>query len=306
MSQHFLLSAKARTLSLALVARMTDEEARETFQRIRWADNGGEPFCPKCACTALYIYKTRNLWKCKGCDHQFSVTSGTIFASRKMPVRDILLAIAIFTNGAKGHSALQLSRDLNCQYKSAYVLAHKIREALGAGDKGATVSGEVELDGCYVGGYVKPANFKENRRDRRLASNQTGKRRVVIVSKTEYTSVASVASRIAPGSIVHADEASHWDILHSRFDTKRINHTLAYSDGQSCTNMAESFFSRLRRAEAGIHHRISGQYLAAYAAEMDWREDNRRVSNGAQFNMMIAATMAHPVSRNWKGYWKRA
>ena len=170
MSQHFLLSAKARTLSLASVARMTDEEARETFQRIRWADNAGEPFCPRCACAALYTYKTRNLWKCKSCEHQFSVTSGTIFASRKMPVRDILLSIAIFTNGAKGHSALQLSRDLNCQYKSAYVLAHKIREALGAGDKGATVSGEIEVDGCYVGGYVKPANFKENRRDRRMAS----------------------------------------------------------------------------------------------------------------------------------------
>jgi len=318
MSQHFLLSAKARTLSLASVARMTEDEARETFQRLRWSDNGGEAYCPKCGCTALYTYKTRNLWKCKGCNHQFSVTSGTIFASRKMPVRDILLAIAIFANGAKGHSALQLSRDLDCQYKSAYVLAHKIREALAASDKGATVSGHVEVDGCYVGGYIKPANYKENRRDRRLAMNQTGKRRVVIVmrerggktltfvSKTEDASVSTIAQRVAPGSTVYADEASHWDILHSRFDTKRINHSQAYSNHEACTNQAESFFSRLRRAEAGQHHHISGPYLANYAAEMDWREDNRRVSNGEQFTLMVGAAATHPVSRQWKGYWQRA
>jgi ISXO2-like transposase domain len=52
---------------------------------------------------------------------------------------------------------------------------------------------------------------------------------------------------------VHADEATHWDQLHSRYETKRINHSLAYSDGEACTNQAESFFSRLRRAEIGIH-----------------------------------------------------
>jgi transposase-like protein len=124
MAQHFLLSTAARSLSLATVARMSDEEARNTFQCIRWADTKGEPYCPKCGCFALYTYKTRHLWKCKACNHQFSVTSGTIFASRKLPVRDYLLAIAIFVNGAKGHSALQLSRDLDCQYKTAFVLAH--------------------------------------------------------------------------------------------------------------------------------------------------------------------------------------
>ena len=229
MAQHFLLSTAARTLSLAKVARMTEEEARAAFQAIRWADRNGEPFCPECGGVALYAYKTRHLWKCKACRHQFSVTSGTIFASRKLPIRDYLLAIAIFVNGAKGHSALQLSRDLDCQYKTAFVLAHKIREALGATDKDAKVSGEVEIDGMYTGGYVKPANYKENRRDRRLAENQTGKRRVVIVArerdgktitfvaKSEDAGVPGLQDRIALGSTVYADEASHWDALHARY-----------------------------------------------------------------------------------------
>ena len=125
MAQHFLLSAAARSLSLATVARMSDEEAWNAFRLIRWSDTQGEPVCPRCGCLDSYAYKTRKVFRCRGCSHQFTVTSGTIFASRKMPIRDYLLAIAIFVNGAKGHSALQLSRDLDCQYKSAYVLAHE-------------------------------------------------------------------------------------------------------------------------------------------------------------------------------------
>src|SRR6266481_3044712 len=183
MSQHFLLSAKARSLNLAKVARLSDEEAYQTFKLVRWAATDGQPVCPRCGCVAVYTYATRKLFKCKACNHQFSVTSGTIFASRKLPIRDYLLAIAIFVNGAKGHSALQLSRDLDCQYKTAFVLSHKLREAVAAESKGKTVSGDVEIDGAYFGGYVKPANHKENRRDRRLAHNQSGKRRCVVIMR---------------------------------------------------------------------------------------------------------------------------
>jgi hypothetical protein len=66
------------------------------------------------------------------------------------------------------------------------------------------------------------------------------------------------------------------------------------------------FFSRLRRAEIGIHHRIAGPYLAAYAREMAWRENNRRISNGEQYLMATDSALQHPVSRQWKGYWQRA
>src|ERR1700731_107840 len=141
MPQHFLLSSAAKSLSLATVARMSEGEAWEAFRLIRWSDTQGEPVCPCCGCLDSYTYKTRKIFRCKGCSHQFSVTSGTIFASRKLAIRDYLLAIAIFVNGAKGHSALQLSRDLDCQYKTAFVLAHKLREALADEMKDRTVSG---------------------------------------------------------------------------------------------------------------------------------------------------------------------
>ena len=92
-------------------------------------------YCPDCGSLASYRHKSRKIFSCQACGRQFSVTSGTIFAGRKMAIRDLLVAIAIFVNGAKGHSALQLSRDLDCQYKTAFVLAHKLREALGAETK---------------------------------------------------------------------------------------------------------------------------------------------------------------------------
>ena len=115
MAQHFLLSTAARTLSLSVVARMSDEEAWQAFKLIRWSGTKGEPVCSRCGCLDSYSYKTRKVFRCKGCSYQFTVTSGTIFASRKLPIRDYLLAIAISVNGAKGHAALQLSVDCRPQ-----------------------------------------------------------------------------------------------------------------------------------------------------------------------------------------------
>ncbi|WP_279356309.1 IS1595 family transposase [Methylobacterium indicum] len=317
MAQHFLLSTAARSLSLVSVARMSDDQAWTTFKLIRWAETKGEPYCPRCGCLTHSFLSTRKLWKCKGCSHQYSVTSGTIFANRKLAIRDYLMAMAIFANGAKGHSALQLSRDLNVQYRTAFVLAHKLREAIAAEKAEATVSGTVEVDGAYFGGYVKPSNHKENRVDRRLAVNKTGKRRVVVIMrerggitlpfvfKSETASIETIGRRVAEGSTIHADEAAGWDVLHKRYLTKRINHQQAYSADDACTNQAESFFSRLRRAEIGTHHHIAGPYLAAYAGEMAWREDNRRISNGQQYLRMAEASLRHPPSLVWKGYWQR-
>ena len=115
----------------------------------------------------------------------------------------------------------------------------------------------------------------------------------------------TIRARVATGTTVYADEAPGWDALHARYDTRRINHSVAFSDDGACTNQAESYFSRLRRAEWGQHHHISGKYLGAYAREMAWREDTRRRPNGTLHGLVAAAALGHPVSRMWKGYWQR-
>ncbi len=86
----------------------------------------------------------------------------------------------------------------------------------------------------------------------------------------------------------------------------RVNHSIQFYDDRVCTKRAESFFSRLRRAEIGTHHHISGRYLWAYAREIAWREDYRRETNGMQFMLVAAAAAEYPVSWRRKGYWQRA
>lgn len=76
------------------------------FAAVRFAANKGEAFCPRCGCTAVYAYAARRICKCKACARRFSVTSGTIFASRKLAIHDHPAAIARFVDVAKGISAL--------------------------------------------------------------------------------------------------------------------------------------------------------------------------------------------------------
>ncbi|MGY4395831.1 hypothetical protein ACVWZA_000992 [Sphingomonas sp. UYAg733] len=134
-----------------------------------------------------------------------------------------------------------MSRDLDVQYKTAFVLSHKLREAMQLEAQGRVLDGVVEVDGAYSGGYVKPANIKSERADRRLRMTQSGKRQSVVVirerngdtntmvGKSEAVGVAAVVASVALGAIIHTDEASHWDALHGRYEAKRINHSKAYS-----------------------------------------------------------------------------
>src|SRR6202166_1378694 len=187
MAQHFLLSKAAKSLSLASIFQMKDAETEMAFRRVRWPETNGEPVCPHCG--GVDAYDCRRLkgaprFRCKGCKKDFSITNGTLFASHKLPLRCYLAAIAIFCNEVKGKSALALSRDLCVSYKCAFVLLHKLREAMAEEMRGRVVGGggkTAEVDGGYFGGYVKPANLREDRIDRRLGENQTGKRKVVVI-----------------------------------------------------------------------------------------------------------------------------
>ena len=323
MSQHFLLSSAAKSLSLAQVLRMTDGEAEAMFKRVRWPETNGEAVCPKCGSFAVYDCRRPNgapRWRCKGCGGDFTVTSGTLFSSHKLPLRTYLAAIAIFCNEVKGKSALALSRDLGLAYKSAFVLCHKLREAMAAEVKAQHIGGVgkvAAIDGGYFGGYVKPANLRENRRDRRLWHNQNGKRQCVVVLRehdgrtlpaafpSEVASIPFIRSHVEKGTVINADEAGSWNTLHSRYDMRRINHEEAYSLDGACTNDAESFFSRMRRAEIGHHHHIAGVYLNRYAQESAWREDNRREANGDQVKAVAALALRRPPSVDFSGYWQR-
>src|ERR1700704_362416 len=126
MAQHFLLSAAARSLSPGKVMRMSDRGAENVFVRLRWPQTDGKPVCPHCGCQICYDCRRSEhqpRWRCKACRADFSATSGTLFAWHKLPLRTYLMAIALFCNEVKGKSMLAFSRDLDVQYKTAFVLA---------------------------------------------------------------------------------------------------------------------------------------------------------------------------------------
>jgi hypothetical protein len=238
-----------------------------------------------------------------------------------MPLRSYVMVIAIFANEVKGKSMLAMSRDLGTQYKTAFVLAHKMREAMSAEVRSNAIGGEgkrAEVDGGYFGGYVKPANQKENRVDRRKRRNQSGKRKVGVVIRerggktlpgvfrNEADALTFIRQRVAPQTTLYADEAAC--SLASRFTLHRINQQEVYSLGdeaQTHTNNAEGFFSRMRRGEIGHHHHVAGPYLLRFAQEAAWREDHKRAPNGWQVDRIVARAMANKPSVDFCGYWQR-
>lgn len=316
------------------VARLPEPEAYKLFVEVRYAATNGQPVCPHPGCDHSPAYsitrpycargKTpkqgrppRRLFKCQKCLRHFSVTSGTIFAGHKLSYQDILVAIAEFVNGAKGLSARHLSWQLKCNYRTAFVLLHKLREAMKAAQAEQPLCGPVEIDGAYFGGFVARRNLVAERKDRRRKIYRNDKRQCVVVARgrtggtrtficAEHDAFEHVRPIVEPGRRIYVDEYKGYDVFEGVYDVRRINHAregLAVQD--RTTNRAESFFSRLRRYEVGTHHHIAHDYLDLYAAECAWREDNRRVPNGDQFQSILKEALSRSKSPRWSGYWQR-
>ena len=297
------------------------------FKEIRWGTTN-EQTCPSCGVVDKHYYiGPRKQWRCKACNHTFSVTSGTIFAHHKLPLKVYLAAIALFTNAVKGLSALQLGRDLGVQYKTAFILAHKIRQSLiDQRDDSIKLEGEIHIDGAYVNGRVRPKNKKSDRIDarkvikpnkrciltfRQRVVNTDGlvgasKTRTFVVMSENQTDIKNLTERVVQaGSVIHADENNAYNILHAKFDTKRVNHSEMYQTDEGVnTNLAESYFARFRRMQYGQTHKFGNEYLANYANEAAYREDTRRKSNGAIFFDILSKCLITKTHKDWRGYWQ--
>lgn len=324
MAQHFLLSAEARKLSLIKIARMNDFQAIAAFKQVRWFETKGNPVCPCCDSSGkIYFIASRKQFKCKECASFFSVTSGTIFHGHKLSLQTILMAICIFVNAAKGISALQLSRDLGVQYKTAWVLLHKIRESLMDYDSSRPFQGVVEMDGVYVNGYIRPKNRLEKRIDRRKAykpnkrvvislrqRNEFGiganRTRTFILRSENGVELSRIAHRfIVRGSEVHTDENIGYSNFIAHYDHRVVNHAVEYCgiNGEN-NNQSESYNSRFRRLQYGQCHKLGTLYLSNYANEIAYREDTRRFNNGFIFRDILKKCLDRGISNEFCGYWQ--
>jgi sarcosine oxidase delta subunit len=244
----------------------------------------GEPVCPHCGGLKPHedaaVRTARSASVAGAAKADFSLTSGTLFAFHKLPLRCYLAAIAIFCNEVKGKSALALSRDLGVSIQDALSSwLHKIREAVASEMKGAHVGGEGKSRGGRWRLFRRlrearepcrePSRSSARRQSKRQASrlwsqsaSATGARSLRF-SGPKRPQSSFIKSRVAKGTELMADEANSWNELHASYAMLRINHQQAYSENGACTNGAEEFFSRMRRAEVGHHHHIATSILPA-------------------------------------------
>jgi hypothetical protein len=231
-----------------------------------------------------------------------------------MSAKNLILAACIFVGGAKGISSLQLSRYLGCQYKTSFVLAHKMREAMQRPDLG--LGGVVQVDGCTIGGHRVAENAADESGKRRYWAKYENRRVVVVarepfgntkafVGKKESDSLTALVETVAPDSRIHADGSKGWNGLSRLYETLRIEHNAAYSRDGIHTNWAESYFAILRKMHYGTHHQISAQHLEAYANELAWRQDNREMHEGDKVLLLLSLCLNAPPSKKWSRYWQQ-
>lgn len=325
----FLLLAEARSKFLDRIYTGSDEELHAILCRARWPKTDGCPICPQCGEMDVYANRQRRQWKCKRCGKVFSVTSGTVFHSSKLPIRKLLVAVLLYANAGKGISAIQVARQINVQHKTAFVLMHKIREILLRNRSKEKLAGVVQVDGAYVFGTVRKVNrpaepqqkgWLEDRKAkaaerkrcilvlRELDEKNRPVRTITKVVRTEAHAQVHpfIMEWVSPGATIVTDENSAYSRLaHDFAHVEVVNHAKNFRGEKSIQhiNFAESYFARFRRCYAGQVHKMSVHRLDAYANEIAYREDTRRLPNGMIFDDILTKTL-RPETRldEWTYY----
>lgn len=165
MVQHYMLSSKSKNLNLKQIFRLSEDEAFQLLKTNRWGNSNDimDVVCPHCGIRHnAYFLQSRKRWCCKHCQRYFYITTNTIFAFHKLPLVDILAATLLMVNSSKGISAIDISRHLNINYKTAFVLCHKLREALFKTRDLRPMQGEIHEDGAWINFTLRKPNYRKN------------------------------------------------------------------------------------------------------------------------------------------------
>ncbi len=269
----------------------TDEgAARDHLEALRWPDG---PYCPHCGeaenVTRLDGESHRaGLHQCNSCRQHFSVTVGTLFERSHLPLHKWLLAFHLMAASKKGISSHQLHRMLGITYKTAWFMAHRIREAMKSKNR-PKIGGEgkvIEADETYWG--TKPGGTPKKGYHHKNAIvalvERDGEVRAFHVPDSTARSVRAVVDANADkASHLMTDEAKHYRKLGREFDQhSTVTHSKdEYVRGIAYTNTIESYFSILKRGLIGTFHHVGSQHLQRYVTEFDFRY-NHRITTDAE------------------------
>jgi transposase-like protein len=285
------------------------ETAREWLEKLRWPEG---PVCSHCGVIGhAYSLKKPGWYRCaeKECRKDFTVTTGTVMERSHIPLQKWLMAFYLLNASKKGMSAHQLHRSLKLDYKSAWFMCHRIREAMRSGGLGP-LGGEgkiVEADETYYGPVDKSkARIKSTsgRSFTKRGSGPANKRPVVALVerggnvRTFHVPVADkdavekiVRENIASESRLHTDESKLYFGMNKHFAAhETVKHSAdEYVRGDVHTNSAEGYFSIFKRGMRGVYQHCKEKHLHRYLAEFDHRYNYRVALGYSDIDRTLAA-----------------
>ena len=229
--------------------------------------------------------RVRNgLWKCyaKECRKQFTARVGTVFESSHIPLPKMLQAVYLMTASKKGISAHQLHRTLEITYKSAWFLAHRIREAMRDGTLSPMggAGGIVEVDETYIGKQAGHAKAKGAAHKNIVLTlvERGGRARSHHISSFGLAEVVPIVrTNVRRESRLMSDEARQYVGIGQEFaEHGAVNHgEYEWGRGDIHTNTVEGYYSIFKRGMKGVYQHCSEKHLHRYLAEFDFRYSNR-------------------------------
>ncbi len=278
----------------------TDEKCRELLVRLRWP---GGVECVRCKMPAVELETEKQLFYCKDCDYQFTVTAGTIFNDSHLPLQKWFLATLLLCEAKKGMSAHQLKRTIWGQhkgsYKTAWYLCHRIRAAMKEIDQ-PMLDGTVEMDETYVGGRKRGQGIKAAMKAKEVVigiRQRDGDLRFFHATDASTRTLAKyIKENISDDvDVIVTDEWRGYKGAVGELKHETVNHgakEYARYENGACisTNTVESAFSLLKRGIIGSWHKISAKHLPAYLDEMTFRFNRRKSAN------LFLDTLRHMVT----------
>ena len=229
-------------------------------------------------------------YRCRSCGKRFSAKTGTVMESSNLGYQTWALAAYLLTTNLKGVSSMKLHRDLGITQKSAWHLAHRLREVWADAD--GHFQGPVEVDETYIGGKARNRHAGAAVADKTavagIKDRSTGQVRAEVVARTDTPTLAGFVQRHArPGAQLHSDDHAgyrgfnrHAIVRHTRGE---------YVIGDVHINGIESFWSMLKRGYIGTYHRMSPKHLDRYVGEFAGRHNARSLDTIDQLRAMARA-----------------
>ena len=261
------------------------------FEAIRWPDGVYCPYCGGFDRVAVLGGKSMGpgWYHCKDCRKKFTAAVGTIYERSHIPMTKWLLATHLMCASKKGVSAHQLHRMLDLPYKTAWFMAHRIREGLRELNLSDPLGGEgktVEADETYIGGKEKNKHRKKRVRGniggmgKEIAFalvERGGRVRSQVVPEVAAKTLRPIlVAQLDAKTFLMTDDAGQYRHMHKDFRHEVINHGIGeYVRGEAHTNTVEGYFSILKRGITGTYHHVSQQHLKRYLAEFDFRYNER-------------------------------